>query len=93
MATDSYEGTEKLDKYKYVPKGYKATLIDRGDPVNAATWKMERVDGLTEEQVKVLEERDIALEEAQRIVGCDGAVSAPWKGMWLCIEQDGYTHT
>ena len=25
--------------------------------------------------------------------GMDGAVVVPWAGMWLCIEQDGYTHT
>jgi hypothetical protein len=25
--------------------------------------------------------------------GCDGAVTVPWCGMWLCIERDGYTHS
>lgn len=25
--------------------------------------------------------------------GCDGAVTVPWAGMWLCIERDGYTHS
>jgi len=25
--------------------------------------------------------------------GCDGAVTVHWRGMWLCIEQDGYCHT
>ena len=23
----------------------------------------------------------------------DGAIILLWCGMWLCIEQDGYTHT
>jgi len=26
-------------------------------------------------------------------IGCDDAVAAPWCGMWLCIEKDGYCHT
>jgi hypothetical protein len=25
--------------------------------------------------------------------GCDGAVTVPWCGFWLCIERDGYTHS
>ena len=25
--------------------------------------------------------------------GCDGAITVPWCGMWLCIERDGYTHS
>jgi hypothetical protein len=25
--------------------------------------------------------------------GCDGAIVAPWCGMFLCIERDGYTHS
>lgn len=25
--------------------------------------------------------------------GCDGAITLPWAGMWLCIERDGYTHS
>jgi hypothetical protein len=29
----------------------------------------------------------------QPTFGCDGAVTVPWCGMWLCIEQDGYVHT
>jgi hypothetical protein len=29
----------------------------------------------------------------QPTFGCDGAVVAPWCGMWLCIETDGYTHS
>lgn len=24
---------------------------------------------------------------------CDGMVALPWYGMWLAIEQDGYTHS
>lgn len=30
---------------------------------------------------------------AQPTIGCDGAVVLPWCGMFLCIEQDGYTHS
>ena len=26
-------------------------------------------------------------------IGCDDAVAAPWCGMWLCIETNGYCHT
>jgi hypothetical protein len=26
-------------------------------------------------------------------IGCDGAVTVYWAGMWLCIERDGYTHS
>jgi hypothetical protein len=29
----------------------------------------------------------------QGTFGCDGAVTVPWCGMWLCIERDGYTHS
>jgi hypothetical protein len=29
----------------------------------------------------------------QPTYGCDGAVTVPWCGMWLCIEQDGYCHS
>jgi len=29
----------------------------------------------------------------QPTFGCDGAVVAPWCGMWLCIERDGHTHS
>ena len=25
--------------------------------------------------------------------GMDGAIVLPWCGMWLAIEQDGYTHS
>lgn len=30
---------------------------------------------------------------AQATFGCDGAVTIQWKGMWLCIERDGYCHS
>ena len=30
---------------------------------------------------------------AQPTFGCDGAITLPWAGMWLCIERDGYTHS
>jgi hypothetical protein len=26
-------------------------------------------------------------------IGCDGAVTIQWCGMWLCIERDGYVHS
>lgn len=26
-------------------------------------------------------------------IGCDGCVMIHWAGMWLGIEQDGYTHS
>lgn len=26
-------------------------------------------------------------------LGCDGVAMAPWAGMWLGIERDGYTHS
>jgi hypothetical protein len=26
-------------------------------------------------------------------MGCDGAVVAPFAGMFLCVERDGYTHS
>jgi len=26
-------------------------------------------------------------------IGCDGAITIPFAGMWLCIERDGYTHS
>jgi hypothetical protein len=29
----------------------------------------------------------------QPTFGCDGAVTVPFAGMWLCIEKDGYTHS
>lgn len=29
----------------------------------------------------------------QPTIGCNGAVTVPWCGMWLCIERDGYTHS
>lgn len=29
----------------------------------------------------------------QGTFGCDGAVVAPWCGMWIVIERDGYTHS
>jgi hypothetical protein len=29
----------------------------------------------------------------QGTFGCDGAVTIKWCNMWLCIEQDGYTHS
>lgn len=29
----------------------------------------------------------------QPTFGMDGAVVVNWCGMWLCIEEDGYTHT
>lgn len=29
----------------------------------------------------------------QPTFGCDGAVTVPWFGMWLCIERDGYCHS
>lgn len=29
----------------------------------------------------------------QPTFGMDGAVILPWCGMWLAIEQDGYTHS
>ena len=29
----------------------------------------------------------------QSTFGMDGAVILPWCGMWLAIEQDGYTHS
>lgn len=31
--------------------------------------------------------------ELQPTIGLDGAVVVHWRGMWLCIEQDGYCHT
>lgn len=30
---------------------------------------------------------------AQPTIGCDGMVAFPWYGMWLAIEQSGYTHS
>ena len=29
----------------------------------------------------------------QPTFGMDGAIILPWCGMWLAIEQDGYTHS
>ncbi len=29
----------------------------------------------------------------QPTIGCNGAVVLPWKGMFVCIERDGYAHT
>ncbi|MDP6526523.1 MAG: hypothetical protein QGH15_20105 [Kiritimatiellia bacterium] len=29
----------------------------------------------------------------QSTIGCDGAITVQWCGMWLCIETDGYTHS
>jgi hypothetical protein len=25
--------------------------------------------------------------------GCDGMITIHWRGMWLAIERDGYTHS
>lgn len=33
------------------------------------------------------------LDTVQATIGCDGAVTVKWCGMWLCIEKDGYTHS
>ena len=33
------------------------------------------------------------IERAQPTFGMDGAIVAPWCGMWLCVETDGYCHT
>lgn len=33
------------------------------------------------------------INKAQGTIGCDGAITIPWCGMWLCIERDGYTHS
>lgn len=61
---------------------------------------------LTKAQVKALirkwrleggQDRDCGfepfLDSVQPTIGCDGAVTVPWCGMWLCIEKDGYTHS
>ena len=29
----------------------------------------------------------------QPTIGCDNAIVLQWRGMWLCIETDGHTHT
>jgi hypothetical protein len=26
-------------------------------------------------------------------IGCDDAIAVQWRGMWLAIERDGYTHS
>lgn len=36
---------------------------------------------------------DAFIASAQPTFGCDGAITVPWCGMWLCIETDGYCHT
>lgn len=33
------------------------------------------------------------LAQVSPVFGCDGAVTVPWCGMWLCIEKDGYSHS
>ena len=42
-------------------------------------------------------ERRVSYRDFRKTVqptfGCDGAVTVPWCGMWLCIERDGYTHS
>lgn len=59
---------------------------------------------MTNEQHKALRARfdrdasgyetfDDMLAAVQPTFGCDEAVTVQWCGMWLCVEQDGYTHT
>lgn len=33
------------------------------------------------------------LARVQPTIGMDGAIVLQWRGMWLCIERDGYTHS
>ncbi len=33
------------------------------------------------------------IDSVQPTIGCGGAVTVKWAGMWLCIEKSGYCHT
>lgn len=36
---------------------------------------------------------DAFLAGVQPVLGTGGALTVRWRGMWLCIETDGYCHT
>ena len=44
-----------------------------------------------------LADKGISFRDFRKLVqptfGCDGAVTVPWCGMWLLVEQDGYCHS
>ena len=60
-----------------------------------------RLPDMTKEQVAAIhrkaaqsgENANELVNKAQGLLACDGAVTVPWCGMWLCIERDGYTHS
>jgi len=55
------------------------------------TW--EQIDAIARKAHQAEMPVEDLIVKAQATIGCDGAVTVPWCGMWLCIERDGYTHS
>jgi hypothetical protein len=70
----------------------RAPLYQTKDHGPTAKHYAEAVDGLPLKSYRTLTYRQFR-RLVQPTFGCDGAVVAPWCGMWLCIETDGYTHS
>lgn len=83
---------------------YEGNGSDRIDSYRTDASFCQKINALSEAQLRSLRERwdrlteskptwTDFLREVQPMIGGDGAVSAPWAGMWLCVETDGHCHT
>jgi len=53
----------------------------------------EQIDSIARKAHRIGMPVEDLIVKVQATIGCDGAVTVPWCGMWLLVERDGYTHS